>query len=232
MLVTWSCLSVQSAWEKAKTKSRKNIWMSFDVPRNSVQCTLERKTSKIQTWRAVCDPRTTHASIFVFCRKPFPSSFHTSFRCIASILGVTPLTRFRRSGQRASAPTFSPDAYAGIEVSDSSNANDDDGDDDDTLACCWGVRQASNQTNRLDLGKRGIDPLDSRVRDAPLPPPSPPHTPPPPPPPHHWAIPGWWGWFESQELKDVWLLMVVSGKVLSADVPPVCLVLNLSTCQM
>ena len=67
-----------------------------------MQCTLEWKTSKIQTWRAVCDPRTAHASIFVFYRKPLPSSFHTSFHCIASILGVTSLTSFRRSGQRAS----------------------------------------------------------------------------------------------------------------------------------
>ena len=86
-----------------KQNTEKNIWMSFNVPRNSVQCTLECKTSKIQTWRAVCDPETTHASIFVFYRKPLPTSFHTSFCSIASILGVTSHTRFRRSGQRASA---------------------------------------------------------------------------------------------------------------------------------
>ena len=75
--------------------------MGFNVPRNSMQCTLEWKTSKIQTWRAVCGPRTTHTSIFVFYRKPLRPSFHTSFRCIASILGVLSHTRFCRSGQRA-----------------------------------------------------------------------------------------------------------------------------------
>ena len=99
MLVTWSCLNVQSTWERAKTKSRKNTWMNFNVPRNSVQCTQGWKTSKVQTWRAVCDPRTTHASIFIFYRKPLLSSFHTSFHCTASILGVTSLTCFHRSGQ-------------------------------------------------------------------------------------------------------------------------------------
>ena len=102
MLVTWSCSNVQSTWERAKTKSRKNTWMSFNVPRYSVQCTLEWNTSKRQTWKVVCDPRATHSSIFVFYQKPLQSSFHTSFHCIASILGVTSLTRFRRSGQRTS----------------------------------------------------------------------------------------------------------------------------------
>ena len=57
--------------------------MSFNVPRNSVQCTLEWKTSKIQTWRDT-----------------LPTIFYTSYRCTASILGVTSLTRFCRSGQR------------------------------------------------------------------------------------------------------------------------------------
>ena len=85
-----------------KQKAEKNTWMSFNVPRYSVQCTLEWNTSKIQTWKAVCDPRATHSSILVFYQKPLPFSFHTSFHCLTSILGVTSLTRFRRSGQRAS----------------------------------------------------------------------------------------------------------------------------------
>ena len=91
-----------STWERARTKSTKNTWMSFNVPHNSVQCTLEWKTLKIQTWRADCDPWITHALSFVFYWKPLPSSFHISFCCIASILGVVALTHFRRSGQRAS----------------------------------------------------------------------------------------------------------------------------------